>query len=522
MKKHAPAKAMAARMMAIQPGLTRKASRCGRGASATGPGCSRVLLTGDPLGVGVQPAADLLDQAGCGRDRHRQHVVEAGVRSVIRIGYLVVVGIVIEGPQQHHLVRVVRHPPQVPQVPPVGGDGEVDLRHLSGGDLPGQVIGRIAGPLQHPDSAFVRALSDMPVADPRAAHPDPVGQPSLGQRNPQDLLTDRRAADVAGTHDADMEPGVVRPVAGGLRSGPHRVIVHRVGAIGRRRAPTAVDDDGRIVEGRAMVRVREVVEVVLSAYPQSLAEDWDTGIGLTCGDPDDVVTRVLLAVDADAVTIDEAIGSGAEMLLTHHPLLFRPIQTVAAGTAKGSLVHRMIRSGVAHFAAHTNADTAVGGVNDALASALGLTGIRPLVPHPGGDTGSGRVGTLPSPMTLRAFAAHAASRLPATVTGVRAAGDPDRPISTVAICGGAGDSYLPAAAAAGADVYLTSDLRHHVVGEFVADPANPAVVDVAHWAGEWPWLAQAAAVITAALPELTVEVSNTRTDPWTVCAASPS
>ena len=271
-----------------------------------------------------------------------------------------------------------------------------------------------------------------------------------------------------------------------------------------------------------MVRVRDVVEVVLAAYPQSLAEEWDTGIGLTCGDPDDVVTRVLLAVDADGVTVDEAIGSGAQLLLTHHPLLFRPIQTVAAGTAKGELVHRMIRAGIAHFAAHTNADTAIGGVNDALAGALGLTGLQPLVPHSDGDTGSGRVGTLAAPMTLRQFTSHVASRLPATVAGVRAAGDPDRSIRTVAVCGGAGDSYLPAAAAAGVDLYLTSDLRHHVVGEFVADPANPAVVDVAHWAGEWPWLARAASVISTSLPELTVEVSGTRTDPWTVHAASPS
>ena len=78
---------------------------------------------------------------------------------------------------------------------------------------------------------------------------------------------------------------------------------------------------------------------------------------------------MLLALDADAATVDEAIGLGAGLLLTHHPLLFRPVQSVAADTAKGALIHRMIRSGVAHFAAHTNADSAVGGVNDALADA---------------------------------------------------------------------------------------------------------------------------------------------------------
>jgi putative NIF3 family GTP cyclohydrolase 1 type 2 len=88
------------------------------------------------------------------------------------------------------------------------------------------------------------------------------------------------------------------------------------------------------------------------------------------------------------------------------------------------------------------------------------------------------------------------------------------------VCGGAGDSYLPAAATAGADVYLTSDLRHHVVGEFVAVPGNPAVVDVAHWSGEWPWLPVAADLLRAAHPDLAVTVSTIRTDPWTVHAAA--
>jgi putative NIF3 family GTP cyclohydrolase 1 type 2 len=130
--------------------------------------------------------------------------------------------------------------------------------------------------------------------------------------------------------------------------------------------------------------------------------------------------------------------------------------------------------------------------------------------------GSGRVGELPDVLSLRTFAELVADRLPATAAGVRAAGDPDRMVRTVAVCGGAGDSYLPDAAAAGADVYLTSDLRHHVVAEFVGVAGNPAVVDVAHWAGEWPWLARAAARLTAELPNLTVAVSTLRTDPWTI------
>lgn len=270
-----------------------------------------------------------------------------------------------------------------------------------------------------------------------------------------------------------------------------------------------------------MAVVRDVIGTVLAAYPVALAEEWDTGIGLTCGDPDEVVYSVLLAVDADEATVDETIRVGAQMLLTHHPLLFQPVQSVAEHTPKGALISRMIQSGVAHLAAHTNADSAVGGVNDALAGVLGLTDLRPLVPTAdGGPAGSGRVGRLAAPMSLQEFAGHVAQRLPATVAGVRAAGDPGRSVSTVAVCGGAGQGFLDAAAGVGADVYVTSDLRHHVVSEFVADPNRPAVVDVAHWAGEWPWLARAAALLEAAHPELDVQVSTIRTDPWTVHARS--
>jgi dinuclear metal center YbgI/SA1388 family protein len=268
-----------------------------------------------------------------------------------------------------------------------------------------------------------------------------------------------------------------------------------------------------------MVLLSDLITTVQAAYPPDLAEEWDTGIGLTCGDPAAEVTGVLLAVDADASTVAEAIDLGASLLLTHHPLLFRPVQTVAADTAKGALIHRLTTAGIGHFAAHTNADKADGGVNDALAAALGLTELRPLV-SAGSDesagTGSGRIGDLAEPLTLLAFCALVVERLPATVTGVRAAGDPGRMLSTIAVCGGAGDSFLPAAAAAGVDGYLTSDLRHHVVSEFVADPLNPAVIEVAHWAGEWPWLPVVADLLRTAHPGLRVTVSTHRTDPWTL------
>lgn len=271
----------------------------------------------------------------------------------------------------------------------------------------------------------------------------------------------------------------------------------------------------------APVLLSDVLAELERAYPAELTESWDTGVGLTCGDPAEPVERVLVAVDVDPAVVDEAVGAGVQLLVTHHPLLFRAVQSVAADRDKGALVHRMIRHGVAHLAAHTNADRAADGVNDALARRLGLVDLRPLVPvRDQPSIGLGRVGRVDAPMDLGGFARRVAERLPATVTGVRVAGAPDRPVRTVAVLGGAGDSELATAAAAGVDVYLTSDLRHHVVGDFVAVAGRPAVVEVAHWAGEWPWVPVAAERLRTAFPGLDVRVSERRTDPWTFVVPS--
>ncbi|WP_336033586.1 Nif3-like dinuclear metal center hexameric protein [Geodermatophilus sp. FMUSA9-8] len=261
----------------------------------------------------------------------------------------------------------------------------------------------------------------------------------------------------------------------------------------------------------------EVVAALEARYDPALAEGWDA-VGLVCGDPAEPVGRVLVAVDPVAAVVDEAIDTGAQLLVTHHPLFLTAVHGVPAGDPKGRLVHRLVRAGCGLFVAHTNADRAADvGVNDALAAVLGLTGTRPLEPvAPGSRQGLGRVGELPEPTTLAGFAALAAAVLPATEGGVRAAGDPDRPVRTVAVCGGSGGSLLPAAAAARADVLLTSDLRHHPVSES-RESAGPAVCDVAHFASEWPWVPVAADVLAGDLSgRVSVAASRLRTDPWTV------
>src|SRR5699024_5310602 len=123
------------------------------------------------------------------------------------------------------------------------------------------------------------------------------------------------------------------------------------------------------------VSVGRIVEAIEAAYPPALAESWDS-VGLVCGDPDVPVTRVHVCVDVTEAVVDEALAAGAGLILAHHPLLLRGVDTVGAHTPKGRLIHRMIRGGCALLTAHTNADSADPGVSDALAAALGLTGLQ--------------------------------------------------------------------------------------------------------------------------------------------------
>ena len=265
-----------------------------------------------------------------------------------------------------------------------------------------------------------------------------------------------------------------------------------------------------------MPTLADVVAVMDRLYPPEIAADWDA-VGPVCGDPALEVRTVLLAVDPVESVVDEAIALGAQLLVTHHPLYLRGTSTVYGGTTKGRLVTRLLNAGCGLYVAHTNADDAVGGVSAELARVLGLVDPVPLVPHATGPagTGSGRIGDLAHPTTLGAFAQRVADALPATPIGLRVAGQLARPVRRVAVCGGSGDQFLDQAMTAGADVFVTADLRHHYSSELMAR-GGPALVDPGHWASEWPWLPGAARVLAGELADtVVVHVSEIVTDPWT-------
>lgn len=368
-----------------------------------------------------------------------------------------------------------------------------------------------------------------------------------------------------------------------------------------------------------MPALEDVVDLLHGWYPPGTADSWDA-VGLVYGDPAAPVRRILFAVDPVLPVAQEAVEWGADLLVVHHPLFLKAVHGFAATTPKGRTLTTLAGAGCALLAAHTNADQAEGGVSEAMALALGLSDLDPILPAPSGPldklttyvpagdaealraalaeagagrigdydhasfstpgqgrfrplegahptigsvgsvevvdevrvevvlarsrrgsvvramlaahpyeepaydvveladpgdaaTGTGRIGSVPA-TTLREFAATVAAALPSTAQGVRVAGDPDRSVRRVALCGGAGDFLLDTVARTDADVYVTSDLRHHPASEFV-ERGGPALVDVAHWAAEWTWLPVVEARVAAALGD-TVEtrVSTIRTDPW--------
>lgn len=264
----------------------------------------------------------------------------------------------------------------------------------------------------------------------------------------------------------------------------------------------------------------DVVAALERLYPPHTALSWDR-VGLVSGDLDQQISLAHFAVDPTFAVIEEARAAGADLLITHHPLLLRGVHSVATTSAKGASVTSLIVNDIALYVAHTNADVASPGVSDALAAACSLLDVRPLEAIDGaGRMGHGRVGTLARPQTLRELAERLGTVLPKAAGGIRVAGPADALVSRVAVAGGAGDGMFDAVRASGADVYVTADLRHHPALEAreEARGGTPYLVDAGHWASEWLWLDSARSELLRELAgqgtSLNTYICTLRTDPW--------
>ena len=259
----------------------------------------------------------------------------------------------------------------------------------------------------------------------------------------------------------------------------------------------------------------ELTRVFESLWPISGAEDWDRP-GLACGNPSQSVSKALLTVDVTAEVLEEANSLGCQLVISHHPLLLKPVNYLPEDQLKGELLSFAIRNSIAIYSAHTNADIVIDGVSDILARAIGLENSKPLVETAPG-VGHGRIGNLKSAVSLSELAKQVAVLLPKTMAPVRVAGDLQVSIHKVAVVGGAGDSFIEEARSRGAECLITSDLRHHVSLDASSDKARPLyLIDISHFAAESLWLKPTAATLTAKIPSVEFFVSDLSTDPWTM------
>ena len=205
------------------------------------------------------------------------------------------------------------------------------------------------------------------------------------------------------------------------------------------------------------MRVRDIINVIEEFAPSSIQEGWDNS-GLCIGSPDDEVTSILLALDCTPELIDEAVGCGADMIVTHHPLIFSGLKKISSDDLVGRAVIKAIKNGISIYAAHTNADKVLSGVSGAMARRLGLENVSILADE-GDGTGLGVVGTLPQPLTSRQAMDLVKEKFGLKV--VKSSKPVEGPVTKVAMCGGSGASLIKAAQKAGAQLYISGDISYH-------------------------------------------------------------
>jgi dinuclear metal center YbgI/SA1388 family protein len=240
------------------------------------------------------------------------------------------------------------------------------------------------------------------------------------------------------------------------------------------------------------MKIKEITTTLEAFAPLAWQEEYDNA-GLTIGSPDTDVTSALICVDVTAEVLDEAEKLGAKLIISHHPLIFRPLKHLNSASNTEILVERAIRTGTALYACHTNLDRAPGGMSHALAKTLGLQKIEVLNPQPDFSShrglkpsdlvpppGFGAIGTLPQPTPAADFLRHVATTL--SIGCIRHSALPASKVKKIALSTGSGGSELEKAIAAGADVFLTADLRHD---RFLAAAGHILLADIGHFESEF-------------------------------------
>ena len=224
------------------------------------------------------------------------------------------------------------------------------------------------------------------------------------------------------------------------------------------------------------MKVKDIIKVIEDFAPLAVQEGWDNS-GLCVGSPEDEVNGVLLALDCTPQLVDEAVACGADMIVTHHPLIFSGLKKISPETQVGRAVIKAVKAGVSIYAAHTSADKVLSGVSGDMARKLGLEDVE-ILQKDGEETGLGVVGNLPQPVS-----AEEVIRLVKQRFGLKTAkvSRPlDVPVSRVAMCGGSGGSLIGEARRSGAQLYISGDISYH---NFFAEDGF-MIMDIGHYESE--------------------------------------
>ena len=246
------------------------------------------------------------------------------------------------------------------------------------------------------------------------------------------------------------------------------------------------------------MKVRDVTAALEAFAPLSIQEGWDNS-GLCIGAPEDEVHGVLLGFDCTPELIDEAVARGCDMVVTHHPLIFRGLKRIQGGDPVSDAVIKAVRAGVAVYAAHTTADKVIAGVSGAMARRLGLQDI--VLMEDEGGFGLGAVGTLPQPMSGEEAVAYVKERFGLQVVRVSR---PVARVEKVAVCGGSGSSEIDAARATGAQLYISGDISYH----HFFTPEGFMVMDIGHFESEVDIVEILSKVISEKIPTFAVRISD--------------
>jgi dinuclear metal center YbgI/SA1388 family protein len=263
-----------------------------------------------------------------------------------------------------------------------------------------------------------------------------------------------------------------------------------------------------------VVKVQNILNILQGIAPLDLAQSWDN-VGLLVGSLGGQVTSILLALDPTTALIAEAEQCNAELIITHHPAIFHPLKSLRSDRPSEKFLHAAVRTGIHVIGCHTNLDAAYGGVNDVLAQLLNLQETVPLLPD-GGEcsgkkTGLGRIGVLTEPISSESFLEQLYTVL--SPPWLLEAGSRPEKVRKVAVCGGSCSDVSETALAAGADVFITSEVKHDVARW--AEEAGFWLIDGGHFATEYPAMEGLRQLLVEGLEvfDMTLRVQCARQEP---------